>query len=61
MPILIGVADDFETAERVPTLTSLVPPAFSGALDAVLAEFARTRDLDEVMKVIERQYAFIGN
>jgi glucose/mannose transport system substrate-binding protein len=57
---LVGM-DDFETAERVPTLTSLVPPSFSGAIDAALGEFARTRDVGEVVKVIERQYAFIGN
>jgi glucose/mannose transport system substrate-binding protein len=51
--------DDFETAMRVPTLTSLVPPSFSGALDASLAEFARTRDVENVLGVIERQYSFI--
>jgi glucose/mannose transport system substrate-binding protein len=53
--------DDFQTTVRVPTLTSLVPPAVSGALDAALAEFARTRDVGDVLGVIERQYAFIGN
>jgi hypothetical protein len=42
-------------------LTSLVPQRFSGALDTALAEFARTRDVGQVMKVIERHYAFIGN
>ena len=53
--------DAFATAERVPTLTSLVPASFSGALDASLADFARTRDVAQVMGVIDRQYAFIGN
>jgi glucose/mannose transport system substrate-binding protein len=53
--------DDFATATRVPTLTSLVPPAFSGALDAALAEFARGREVEQVLSVIERQYGFIGN
>jgi glucose/mannose transport system substrate-binding protein len=53
--------DDFATTTRVPTLTSLVPPSFSGALDAVLGEYARRRNLEEVLAVIEQQYAFIGN
>ena len=55
------VEDDFDTAKRVPTLTSLVPPSFSGALDASLAEFARTRDVDAVIGTIEREYAFIAS
>jgi glucose/mannose transport system substrate-binding protein len=52
---------DFTTAARVPTLTSLVPPSFSGALDAALAVFARERDPASVMSVFEREYAHIGN
>jgi glucose/mannose transport system substrate-binding protein len=57
----LGRTDDFETAERVPTLTSLVPASFSGALDASLADFARTRDVAGVLGVIDKQYAVIGN
>jgi glucose/mannose transport system substrate-binding protein len=53
------VPDAFESTMRVPTLTSLVPPSFSGALDASLAEFARTREVSSVLEVIERQYSFI--
>jgi glucose/mannose transport system substrate-binding protein len=52
---------DFGTAVRVPTLTSLVPPSFSGALDGALAQFARERDADAVLSVFEREYAHIGN
>ncbi len=55
------VEDAFATATRVPTLTSLVPPTFSGALDAALATYARTRDVEGVLNVIEEQYATIGN
>jgi glucose/mannose transport system substrate-binding protein len=52
---------DFHTTVRVPTLTSLVPPTFSGALDAALADFTRERDADSVLRVFEREYARIGN
>jgi glucose/mannose transport system substrate-binding protein len=52
---------DFGASTRVPTLTSIIPPSFSSALDGALAEFARRRDVGEVLRVIEKQYAFIGN
>jgi len=47
---------EFETAVRVPTLTSIIPPSFSGALDAALAEFAASRDAEVVFRAIERNY-----
>ncbi|HEY8091756.1 MAG TPA: extracellular solute-binding protein [Polyangiaceae bacterium] len=51
---------DFDTAVRVPTLTSLVPASFSDAVDAALARFARERDPDLVLNVIEREYAHVA-
>ncbi len=47
---------DFESAVRVPTLTSIIPPSFSGALDGALAEFAERRDPEVVLRAIERNY-----
>ena len=52
--------DDFQTTTRIPTLTSLVTPSFSVALDASLAEYARSRDVEGVLGVIDREYASLG-
>jgi glucose/mannose transport system substrate-binding protein len=52
---------DFEAAVRVPTLTSLVPPSFSRAVDTALATFAHDRRTDAVLRVFEREYAYFGN
>lgn len=52
---------DFGSAVRVPTLTSLVPPTFSNALDRAMGEYARARDAESVLSVFEREYAHIGN
>jgi glucose/mannose transport system substrate-binding protein len=50
----------FDEATRVPTLTSLVPPSFSSAMDAALGAFARRRDVDEVLGVFERSYGALA-
>ncbi|HEY2511214.1 MAG TPA: hypothetical protein VGI39_10170 [Polyangiaceae bacterium] len=47
---------DFDAATAVPTLTSLVPPAFSGAVDRALNEFVRSRSTGDVLAVIAREY-----
>jgi glucose/mannose transport system substrate-binding protein len=51
-----GFRGDFETAVRVPTLTSLISPELSAALDAALADFARDRAPEGVLAVLERHY-----
>lgn len=61
-PSPMGVSKrDLDTTTRVPTLTSLVPPSFSSAVDAALAAFARGRDVGEVVSAIEKAYPFIEN
>jgi glucose/mannose transport system substrate-binding protein len=52
-----GARLDFERSARVPTLTSLAPSAFSGALDRALGEFARTRDASAALAAIDRACA----
>jgi glucose/mannose transport system substrate-binding protein len=58
---VLPARSDFESATRVPTLTSLIPASFSLALDTALAEFARERDPQRVMAVIEREQSLIRN
>jgi glucose/mannose transport system substrate-binding protein len=45
---------------RVPTLTSLVPPTFSDAMDAALGAYARDRNVNAVLDAMDREYVRIG-
>jgi glucose/mannose transport system substrate-binding protein len=47
---------DFEDVPRVPTMASIVPPAFASAVDAAMSGFARTRDPAPVIAVISAHY-----
>lgn len=52
-----GAHNSFDSDVRVPTLTSLIPPDLSDAIDAAMAEFASSRDPEVVIGLIERHYA----
>jgi glucose/mannose transport system substrate-binding protein len=49
-------ARDFVAGQRVPSMTSIVPNAFSRALEVAMAGFARSRDADEVIATVRAHY-----
>lgn len=51
---------DFRAGPRVPTMASIVPPAFSRAIEGAMGQFARTRDPEVVRAAIRAHYALLG-
>jgi glucose/mannose transport system substrate-binding protein len=51
---------DFRAGPRVPTMASIVPPAFSRAVEGAMGQFARTRDPGTVCAAIRAHYALLG-
>ncbi len=51
---------DFREMPRVPSMASIVPLAFSRALDAAMLVFARTRDPGAVLAAIRANYDLLG-
>jgi glucose/mannose transport system substrate-binding protein len=50
---------DFMEGPRVPSMTSIVPAAFSRALDAAMGQFARERDPQVVIAAIRANYCLL--
>jgi glucose/mannose transport system substrate-binding protein len=51
---------DFRAMPRVPSMASIVPLAFSRALDAAMLVFAKTRDPGAVLAAIRANYDLLG-
>jgi glucose/mannose transport system substrate-binding protein len=56
-PIARRTMIDFRTRRHVPTLTSIAPREFMCVLDAAMARFAISGDVEEVTRVIRNHYA----
>jgi glucose/mannose transport system substrate-binding protein len=52
--------NDFRSWPRVPSLSSIVPGAFSRALDTAVAAFARTRQSGHVLAALRAHYDLLG-
>ena len=52
--------NDFRTGPRVPSMASLVPMAFSRALDGEMQALVRTRDPGVVLAAIRANYDLLG-